>query len=274
MLAALLETYAAMPYHRGKESVARWALDTFHISVSGEREVIRDGLRWRLNPSDYVHQSLYWTGRYNIWQVYHLRRALPDGGTFFDIGANFGYYSAVLAYSVPRLLVHAFEPNPETYARLAYHATANRLDYIRAHRLGLSDRPGRAGLSSEYADNSGGAYITAGNSIELTTLDDFCRERGVGRIDAMKIDVEGHEEKMLRGGLASLDRFRPAILIELSPAAQRRSGSSIETIINLLESAGYGIYQIDRDRCRPLSHLPDGDEIVDALCIYSGRSSK
>src|SRR5271157_5173518 len=92
------------------------------VAVDQDIEVVRDGLRWLLNPSDFEHAGLFWLGSKDPWDLYHLRRLAGPGCVFFDIGANFGYYSLALAAALDRQCrVYAFEPNPKTYARLLRH---------------------------------------------------------------------------------------------------------------------------------------------------------
>ena len=250
----------------------RWCLSTFGVEVKGDQPVTRQGLRWLLNPEDYPHYNLYWFGAYNKWEVWHLEQASPPDGTFFDIGANYGYYSLMLASHLgPRFTVHAFEPNPPTMARLRHHCEINGLEKrIHCHSLGLSDHAGQAGLTLR-GDNSGAAFLSEGQGIQLSTLDLFCRERKINRIDSMKIDVEGAEEKLLRGGMESLERFRPAIIIELNPPALRRSGASAESVVSILKSLGYELFELHRETKRPLGTLPDGEDYTDAFCIHKSK---
>ena len=268
----LLQTYASLPYHRGKAQVMDSCLNIFGVTVKGDQDVTRQGLRWRLNPEDYPHFMLYWFGVYNRWEVWHLEQLTPPHGTFFDIGANYGYYSLMLTSHLgPGLTTHAFEPNPPTLARLRLHARINDLEkQICCHGVALADKPGRASLTLR-GDNSGAAFLSGGESLEVSTLDSFCREHGVERIDSMKIDVEGSEEKLIRGGTESLDRFRPSILIELNPPALRRSGTSVENTVRLLTSLGYELFEVQRGTRRPLRSLPQGDDYTDALCIHKSK---
>jgi FkbM family methyltransferase len=138
---------------------------------------------------------------------------------------------------------------------------------------GLSDASGRAFIVEQPA-HSGGAYldpainaspgIPAG--IRLTTLDLFCEEHDIGRLDLIKMDIEGAELRALRGGVRSLKRFQPVILIELNPDTLERDGCSVRDVVVFIEDLGYAIHAV-RPRVRiTRDHLPPPREIVNAVC--------
>ena len=120
----LLLSYASrVPYHRGKGALIERLAGFFKLNVDQEFDVEREGLRWRLNPADYVQADVFWLGRKDHYDVYHLQQMLKPGDVFLDIGANFGYYSVVLASRLNKqCTIHAFEPNPPTLARLRHHS--------------------------------------------------------------------------------------------------------------------------------------------------------
>lgn len=127
-----------------------------------------------------------------------------------DVGANDGDYSADVRALAPRSQVHAFEPHPVTYGRLA--TRARELGFA-AHNLALGAQPGRLALydyagssgtqhASVYADvisrlHDGGEPVA--HDIAVDTLDAFAERQGIARIDLLKIDTEGHELQVLNG---------------------------------------------------------------------------
>lgn len=267
LLRALLSYAELVPYHRGKAQIIRQAIQAFHLTVTGDQLVKRRGLQWVLNPADAVQADLYWYGVKEMWEIYHLQQLTRSEAVFFDVGANFGYYSAILAASSGGACqVHAFEPNPPVYQKLLKHIELNHLTNINAYCLGLSDHKGSAGLSVKE-HNSGLTQITTGNEIELTTLDDFCREKSIRRLDLMKIDVEGHEERVLCGSQDTLQRFRPALLIELNPLTLKNAGSNVDAVVDHLRKLEYTFYVAQRRRLLPLRTLPSGDDYVNAFCF-------
>jgi FkbM family methyltransferase len=226
-----------MPYHPGKGWLHDRFLKFLNVRVNGEFHLVRNGLRWRLNPADFVHADVFWLGRKDYYDVYHLQRMLQPGNVFFDIGANFGYYSVVLASRLNKQLhTYAFEPNPSTLERLRYHVAINDLqEVVRVHDLALSDQVGTAALATKEG-NSGGAHLVYPNMestlVRLTTLDVFCEEQRLLRLDAVKIDVEGFEERVLLGGRLALKRWQPVLLLELEPSRLRDKQTSVERCVS------------------------------------------
>jgi len=235
-------------------------------------EVVRDGHRWRLNPSDYVQEDFFWLGTRDMWDLNHAGKFVRNGSVLFDVGANFGYYSVMLADALKRnCKVHAFEPFPPNFERLSTNVQLNGLqDVIRTHQVALSDNGG-VGRMTTRLDNLGSASLNSSleraHQVPLTTLDSFCRENDISTIDFMKIDVEGHEEHVLDGGMQTLRRLTPALLIELDPPRLERAGTSVTRIVDRLRQLNYQLYVARRETLQPLAVLPTGDDLVNAFCL-------
>jgi FkbM family methyltransferase len=264
LLFRLLLFYGSeVPYHPGKGRLLQWLLRWCNLRVDEDFDVVRAGYRWRLNPADFVQADVFWLGRKDYYDVYHLQRLLQPGHVFLDIGANFGYYSVMLASRLNKQgVIHAFEPNPPTLARLRHHVAINGLeDVIRVHAVALSDQAGTAALAMREG-NTGSAHIVssaaASAPVRLTTLDAFCDEQRLARLDAVKIDVEGFEERVLLGGQQSLRRWRPMLLLELEPARLAEKQTSAERVARLLEELGYALFVSRRRALEPLRQLPEG----------------
>lgn len=266
-----LEFYGTRINHRGQWFVHEKLRHLLRVNVDADLKVMRDGLQWELNPSDHMQAGLFWLGAQDHWDIYHIKKLLKPGDVIFDVGANFGYYSIILSSALHKqCVVHAFEPNPPTTLRLLRNIELNNLaDVITVHHIGLSDTEG-TGQMIERVDNSGAATIDTtrqeGNAV-LTTLDNFCGVHKIDRIDFMKIDIEGFEERFLHGGSSSLRRLKPTILIELNPLTLARENSSVDRIAELLGQLGYKLHASQRRKLLPLRRLPQGDEIINAFCF-------
>ncbi len=165
---------------------------------------------------------------------------LPPGGVAFDIGANLGEWTLPLARAAgPGGRVLAFEPNPTVADALARSLRIGGLRQVTLHRAALSDSEGTAPFIVA-AGNSGESRIGAaadGSEIQVRTrlLDAVAAEAGLARIDLVKIDVEGHERKVLEGGRATIERFRPALVVEIG----HETGEDRAALADLYESLGY-----------------------------------
>jgi FkbM family methyltransferase len=139
---------------------------------------------------------------------------VPNDGCFLDVGANWGWFSLLLA-SRPGFSgrIHAFEPMPATFADLAGAVRDARLeDRIVCHPLALADHEGSAVMAVPGGVQSGLARISqcGDTAVRLAKLDDL----NLPPPDTIKIDVEDHEIEVLRGGAVTIERARPVVVFE------------------------------------------------------------
>lgn len=145
------------------------------------------------------------------WVLRNLSRV--GGGrlprVFFDVGAHMGEYSGeILKVYGSGAEIFCFEPARATYDVLQDRMKGN--SNVRLFNIGMSDEEGSvdlysdtlaSGRASVYRRGAPGGPDDACTSerIELGTVDGFCEKEGIGRIDLLKIDVEGHELSVLKG---------------------------------------------------------------------------
>jgi FkbM family methyltransferase len=264
-----------MPNHPRKWWVHERLRKLFNTATDGEFEVERAGLRWRLNPADFEHESLFWLGGMDKWDIYHLKTLLTPGCVFFDVGANFGYYSLTVAQSLKgNCRVQAFEPNPRTRDRLLWNVAANAMSkVVTVQPVALSDCAGTATLIVR-GDNSGAARLgtdSPGVSVNVTSLDLFCLEQSIDRIDVIKIDVEGYEVKVLRGALEILERVKPALIVEFWPPGLSRAAATVDDISKLLLENGYKLYLPIKESLVPVVDVPRGEVPVNLFAFHEQR---
>jgi FkbM family methyltransferase len=189
---------------------------------------------------DHVGRAVNLWGRYERDELDLLMQALaPRGagrGQCLDIGANIGNHALFFAEHFAAVL--AFEPNPRTFALLQLNAALR--PNVRCLNIGLSDAAGQATLAVP-ADNVGMATLQPGApgqavACELRRLDDL-PQAAAQRVTLIKIDVEGHEAAVLRGGAALLQRDRPVVVFEQTPQDIDAQGNS--AALQLLRDAGY-----------------------------------
>jgi FkbM family methyltransferase len=142
---------------------------------------------------------------YNIEELDFLRAHTRPGGVFVDIGANVGTYAMVLARRVgPAGKVIAIEPHPVVHARLAFNRSASAATQVAlvAAAAGASD--GELMIETD-GDNIGASHVISGeltgNAIKVPALrlKRILADAGLDHVDALKIDVEGYEDRVLTG---------------------------------------------------------------------------
>jgi FkbM family methyltransferase len=142
---------------------------------------------------------------YNLEELDFLRARTPIGGVFVDVGANVGTYAMVLARHVGASgKVIAIEPHPVTHARLAFNCGASH--FTQVHLVAAAAGPSDGELMIETdGDNLGASHIVSGdrpgNALKVPSLrlQRILGEAGADRVDALKIDVEGFEDRVLTG---------------------------------------------------------------------------
>ena len=156
-----------------------------------------------------------------------LPRLVAQDSVCLDVGANVGPITLALSSLCPDGHVHAFEPAIESFGFLERNLERNGVTNVTAHRLALSDTSGEVTLSYNRGF-AGGAFISdrlvdgVQEPVEETTLDSWATSIGLARLDLIKVDVEGYEEKVLEGARGVIRRFGPTLVVELNPVTLRR----------------------------------------------------
>ncbi|OBK23063.1 hypothetical protein A5634_05980 [Mycobacterium asiaticum] len=186
----------------------------------------------------------------------------PSGATVVDVGASWGLFTYHLARRVGNSgRVYSFEPHPDNAPMLRKLDEARR--YVHFRQAAVSDEPGTAQLLVPEQHNR---QVTAQGSlahgfdgqdvgvrrIEVPTvrLDDALRPDL--DVDFVKIDVEGHEMSVLRGGATMLRRCRPTILIEIE---QRHLSVPISEVFEQIEDLGYELFYVTDSALRPIAEF-------------------
>jgi FkbM family methyltransferase len=164
------------------------------------------------------------SGGFEAEELDVLLPMVPRGARVWDVGANIGIYTVLLADAAADGHVDAFEPVPETHERLVGNVARNHLTNVTLHRVALSSRPGTARMAV-HADAHGCDQIgevqpgTAAIEVGTMTGDDFLAASSHGDPDVVKVDIEGHEPEFLAGAWEMLQRRRPMLIMEVNPTA-------------------------------------------------------
>jgi FkbM family methyltransferase len=213
---------------------------------SGAKRTRIFGSSMELDLSDFIQRQIY-LGTFEPDETRWVKAYLRPGMTFVDVGANVGYYTALAAHKVAggEGRVVSFEPSPYAFERLNRFVEANRLAHVTAVNAGLSDSTGETQLYlGADSDNHTPTMVahpnTIATTVKIVTLDAEAERLGVDRLDLIKIDVEGHEPKVLAGakGLMKERRIR-AVLCEFNEVWLGQAGSSQQELSWILRQAGF-----------------------------------
>ncbi len=176
-----------------------------------------------------------------------LIKNFKDDDIFYDIGANYGFYTLLAQEFITKGEIHAFEPNPKIFKLLRENSRLDIYKNTFLNEMALSDKTGETEFfDREISGHSGGSSLVKYQylkykviKVRTTTLDDYISNHKPPTI--MKIDVEGGESLVLKGGLELLKKYSPMIIMEFFPDDLHREA------VNILFNSGYRAFKIDND---------------------------
>lgn len=180
-----------------------------------------DGVLFELDLREVIDASLYYSGTFEAKAERVITSCLAPGMVALDVGANFGYHTFRMAKAVgPSGSVLAIEPTSWGLRKLRRNLGLNRgFSNVDLVQVGISDRDQgltEIAFQSSYRLDSTRSEVK--ELVRLISLDTLVTERGLSRVDFIKVDVDGFEGKFFRGARETLRRFRPNIVFEISPS--------------------------------------------------------
>jgi FkbM family methyltransferase len=218
---------------------------------------LRDGLSLRIHP-DSREPFEYFCFR-DPDMVAELDLFLENSKeckSLLDIGALHGIFALAFAATDPSHHAVAVDASPIAFARLLYNTKKNVLeDRVLPVECALSDSEGWLAMKYEFEHAVVGEVLGANGPAllaEKTTGDLLCSRLGF-RPDVIKIDVEGHEVKVLHGLTDVVKGCRPLVFLEVHPSAINFEGEHVEEIIEFFESLEYEAFhpswgKVEQDR--------------------------
>ena len=156
-------------------------------------------LGWYVKRSKHVPAGCDWAHDINRW----IPKLKPK--ILFDIGANLGQTCTQMRSNFPNAFIHSFEPIPETFASLVNNTS--RLPNISCHNCAMGSKSGVKNI--KYTPRSGNNSLKTGvhdnnpdaieARIDIKTVDEFCEDHGIEKIDLLKTDTEGYDLEVLKG---------------------------------------------------------------------------
>lgn len=183
--------------------------------------VIRHGVGAGLKFDATGSAAGYKLGTSEIEEQQLLADLLNPGDTFYDIGANVGFYSTIAARLVgPTGHVLAFEPYGPSAELVARNSHLNGFNNVTVVQAAVSEQVGTARLHANTGSLSTHFRMAKEDSWETlevptTSIDSYVVQHCVPRPSVVMIDVEGAENEVLRGMLMTLRKYRPTIMCEV-----------------------------------------------------------
>lgn len=174
---------------------------------------------------------------------------INDNAVFFDVGANLGWYTLNILKQYPNIKSYAFEPIKETYFKMQKNIKINQITNCNLYNFGLWDNNQQTSFfyDIEASGASSIVDIRERNSTvkvcgEVRRMDDFIVEENINRLDFIKCDVEGAELFVFKGGIESIQKYKPIIFSEMLRKWSQKFNYHPNDIIHLLEETDYHCY--------------------------------
>ncbi len=207
-----------------------------------------DGVDLLVRADEDLGHDIYFFGEYEPADSAFFQQNVREDDVCVDVGANVGFYTLFLAKRAIRGAVHAFEPVSLNYHVLTVNVLANQLSNVILNNCAIGDSRQEidfyvaqdGGFSS--AVDTGRKQITNKTTVSMITLDAYCAEADLPRVDILKVDVEGGEPGVLRGAhnLLSDARRKPRlVMLELYEPMLVRFGARISDVVSLMRSYSY-----------------------------------
>lgn len=206
-----------------------------------------------LNLGDWIQYWMFMEGAYEKQLVDFLHPYVKDK-IFFDVGANVGSYTMTLSKSAKR--IYSFEASSFNAEILRNFVAISKLDNIEIINKAVSDTsgdqvtiyssPDTGGNNTRFHDFGGG-----GESIKTITLDKFVQDRGIEKVDVIKMDIEGSELAAFTGAQEILNKHRPVLLIEFHALVAKQAGWDLMDLYRLLSKYGYNAHELSKRKLVP-----------------------
>ena len=180
-----------------------------------------EGVNYRFYGSQGEHIFRF-LGHPNFYEFDLLKyiTSLNIEGIYIDVGANIGNHSVYFANHCPSMKVISFEPEKECFYYLQLNMKTNSLKEFDLHNLGVWDGNRRGYLKRFPSHKNMGQSRLVDMSdyeVELVSLDSFIDEE----VGLIKIDIEGGEERVIKGARNTITRDKPTIICEASESGEK-----------------------------------------------------
>jgi FkbM family methyltransferase len=236
LVIAAYEKYASLRYKQIFNS---------EIEFRGSKFII--GKDVTLFPS--VYQNTYEKCELDIL----LNNNFPKNLIFWDIGANVGLYSVLLAKKYPDGKVISFEPNLRLHSLLENNFALNEVSNYLIEGLALSNKSGLGEMHGEGTRPGAGRIkiksntSNPGDNFEIVVGDEYLESHPKLIPGLIKIDVEGHEPEVIKGIIGTLSRHKPTLTIEVFKNLWESDRARLweETLWTLFEIYGVSVLITD-----------------------------
>lgn len=230
--------------------------------------------------ADIIVSSLFWDKKYEHSMSELWLKLLEKDYFVLDIGANNGYYSLISGKIATQGKTFAFEPVPRIQSFLYENIRINNLnEIVFVNKDIVSDHIGYTDFyivdsitlpcgSSENKEFRHGKVPTKIIKLGVNKIDNFLKTNEIPRIDLVKIDTESTENLVIKGMIASIEKFNPIIICEV---LSNELGVELK---NLLDPLGYVFYDICENGLKLEKDINFNPDAHNHLFIHKNKIDK
>lgn len=214
------------------------------------------------DTASYIEWQVFFKGDYEPLTTAIIHKYVGSDCVSIDAGANIGVHALTMSKGKK---VYAFEPEPKIAGKLRANVELNGLKNVEVREVALSDTDGELTLYSaddRFNPNEGQASLLPGHfagqtkeiKVKVVALDSLFAD--LDRLDFVKIDTEGNDMKVLRGGEEIITKLRPVIVFEWHEPSWKTAGTTFEDATKFFEKLNYSLFDVDKSA--PLTYpIPD-----------------
>jgi FkbM family methyltransferase len=250
--------FKKIPMTRIRIAIAHALYFVFRALLGKNKRIIqRSGVFYEVDLSEGIDLSLFLLGNFQSYVIQNKYFSLKKNAIVFDVGANVGSMALRFAQGASEGHVYAFEPTDYAFKKLQRNLSLNPklAERIYPVQKFLSDQsksdPQIQAYASWKVDGSAknshplhGGTIKPAESVPAITLDQFCVQNQIQRIDLIKIDTDGHEHRVLNGARKTIKKYLPFVVFEIGGYVLKEQELEFEQFHDYFENLRYSLLNI------------------------------
>ncbi|RZK26360.1 MAG: FkbM family methyltransferase [Flavobacterium sp.] len=257
---------------KGQFRIFSWLYNSGRLkNIKTIAKPITGNFRIHLNTRNYIECAIYYIGDYEFTAKQYFKKYINKGNTIIDVGANIGFHTLYFAELTGMSgKVIAIEPIPVNIRSLRNNVALNGLSNVQIYERAFANENKTLNIHIDQAEKNPGSFNLYDHKDQNTEIicvkgDDLLNEIGAGKIDFIKIDVEGYEFEALKGLKHTLEQSKPIIIFEFDRNYQLKNAGDPAEIFNFLVALSYSFQSLSENGiAEPFSY---SESIMSTLII-------
>ena len=243
--------------------------------------ILNSKVKFFINEDDIreTPKEIFNFNSYEYNETFFLNKFASNSEIIFDIGSNIGWFSVLFNEIKSVKKIYAFEPLLLNFKNLIRNLKLNNSSKVDAFNIGLSSK--NESLEMHYNKSLTGATSIMNNletksdkfKCEFETMDFFVRTNNIKQIDLIKIDVEGAELLVLKGGIEAINEFKPILFVELLRKWCKNFNYHPNEVIEILNKIGYLCFEVT-DKLNLISSITDKTIATNFFFLHKQKHSE